>query len=200
MLSDHASSIFVVAALAAALWVLMRRFLIADGSSRDAASPSRPIPRLVGQPRSVGFEAPLPPNLLSWQVELEETGRELKAELDGKFAALQALVATAQREALRLETAIGRIEAMRHADLRDSLATIEELAEADTLNNPAALSQAVAQVVPLPATFDRHVFAADCKSLQVARLCDQGQSAAEIAHRLQLPLGEVELLLSLRSV
>jgi hypothetical protein len=44
-----------------------------------------------------------PADVLRWQVELHETGRDLKAELDSKMSALQALIRMAQEESERLE-------------------------------------------------------------------------------------------------
>jgi hypothetical protein len=202
MLSTQASSVLIVAALALALYVLMRRFPASGGARRDTESAlrrSRPIPRLVGDCSNEKPRAQPSPEWLRWQVEMEESARELKVEIDGKLSALQALVPIVQQEAQRLEAMIARAEALTGVVPQDSLATLEELADRAALDNPDALGQVAAQLSPLPSEFDSDLFATDQKTLQIARLWDQGQSAADIAHRLQLPLGEVELMLSLRS-
>lgn len=47
-----------------------------------------------------------PPELLRWQVEMHETARDLKAELDTKIAVLQRLVIDARQQADRLEAIV----------------------------------------------------------------------------------------------
>lgn len=51
-----------------------------------------------------------PPDVLRWQVEMHETGRELKAELDSKMRVLQLLIGQARREADRLERILDQLE------------------------------------------------------------------------------------------
>ncbi len=45
------------------------------------------------------------PKTAQWEVDMYETARELKAQLDSKMSALQALIAEADRAAFRLEAA-----------------------------------------------------------------------------------------------
>jgi hypothetical protein len=45
-----------------------------------------------------------PAEFTRWQVEMHETARDLKAELDSKIGVLQALVAMARKETQRLES------------------------------------------------------------------------------------------------
>ncbi len=51
-----------------------------------------------------------PPEILRWQVEMHETARELKGELDTKIAILQRLTAEARHQADRLEAAAQRCD------------------------------------------------------------------------------------------
>ncbi|MFW6171909.1 MAG: hypothetical protein ACODAD_15590 [Planctomycetota bacterium] len=51
-----------------------------------------------------------PPEVLEWQVEMHETARELKAELDSKTRVLQLLIGQARREADRLEQILDQLE------------------------------------------------------------------------------------------
>jgi hypothetical protein len=46
-----------------------------------------------------------PPELLRWHVEMEETARNMKGEIDTKLALLQLLIARAEKAADRLEKA-----------------------------------------------------------------------------------------------
>jgi hypothetical protein len=52
-----------------------------------------------------------PPDVLRWQVEMHETARDLKAELDTKMTALQVLIRMAQQESERLERLIESVNA-----------------------------------------------------------------------------------------
>jgi hypothetical protein len=50
-----------------------------------------------------------PPEVVRWQVAMHDTARELKAELDSKMSALQALIQMAREERERLEAVLRRI-------------------------------------------------------------------------------------------
>ena len=87
-------------------------------------------PRTVAMRREPSREKPLldaPPEILRWQVEMHETARDLKGELDSKMGALQALVRIAQEESERLEAAIDRAERLGLSECRHTLAEIERL-------------------------------------------------------------------------
>jgi DNA-binding NarL/FixJ family response regulator len=122
-----------------------------------------------------------------------------KRELKGQRAELERLIAHARQESGRLETAIASARAVRTAVPRDTLAAIEGLGDTAALDNPRALDQVAAQISQLPVGVAGDLFDADQRSLAIARLIDQGHSTAEIARRVGLPIGEVELRLSLRS-
>ena len=80
--------------------ILLRRWNRYFKKLKSAArKESRPAEResKTGQPL---LDAP--PELLRWQVEMHETARELKAELDTKIAVLQRLTIDARRESQRL--------------------------------------------------------------------------------------------------
>jgi DNA-binding NarL/FixJ family response regulator len=125
--------------------------------------------------------------------------REMKSEIDNKLAALHELTRMARREAERLEAAIRNAQALELESPRDSLDSLESLADPSSLANPDALRHATAHLPHLPSNVAGDVFDSDQKTLAIARLKDQGNSAGEIAHRLGLPLGEVELRLSMRA-
>lgn len=50
-----------------------------------------------------------PPEVLRWHVELHETARDLKAEIDTKLVALQVLTKQAREEADRLERLLAQV-------------------------------------------------------------------------------------------
>ena len=136
-------------------------------------------------------DAPLidaPPEILRWQVEMHDAARHLKAELDSKMVALQAIIRIASEESARLETAIARAEQLGISECADTLAAIEELSASDDLGDGLPPAAAPTTVAEMAARRD-----------VVYQLADQGLAASAIARSIDAPLGEVELLMSLRS-
>ena len=58
------------------------------------------------EPRKDGRLLDAPAQVGRWQVEMHETARDLKAELDSKILILQSVIKTARQEIDRLETVI----------------------------------------------------------------------------------------------
>jgi hypothetical protein len=107
---------------------------------------------------------------------------------------LNALLQEARRRLERLEAPPSSSPARRVP----FLAELEALGELRQLDDVNALGKSAEQL-------DRHgqarwidPFAGEEQRRALARLADQGLSAGEIARRLERPLGEVELMLSLR--
>ena len=98
----------------------------------------------------------------------------MKAELDTKMRALQVLLAQARHEADRLEQILARFEAVGQRPT-------DELPETRRSESRSSW---------LPGSPDRQA--------EIFALADQGHSAADIATELGTPLGEVEMILSLR--
>jgi hypothetical protein len=190
MLSQHASTYLLIAAIALAIYVLLRRRPLP--SSPPAPRPFTSV-RSLAEPPSVEAERPL--ELLRWQVEMHDTAKQLKAELDSKLSALQALVIMAKRESERLEMAIRKAESLDLPEATDSLARLERLGEPSALEDPHALCNAAARLAGESAIPDP--FEDEQTELALANLAAKGLSAQEIARRLNLPMGEVELRLNL---
>jgi hypothetical protein len=119
---QHLPQLGFAAGLALACWLLMRRI---GRQSRENSD------RQVGElsPDKSRGRALLdaPPEVARWQVELHETARELKAEIDSKLLALQALVNVAREERERLEAALEQAKAIEPAktsgeDVADDIA------------------------------------------------------------------------------
>lgn len=91
--------------------ILLRRYFRyyhRGGRKRAEAPLARAKPnKLEGQPL-----ADAPRDVLRWQVEMHETARDLKAEIDSKLSVLQTLVSLADEQTTRLEAAIARAEAL----------------------------------------------------------------------------------------
>jgi hypothetical protein len=96
------------AGIALLTWLLLRRMYL-----RRRAKPSRGGAAEIGRVAALRSRQPLidaPPETIRWQVEMHDTARDLKAELDSKISIAQTLIAMAQEERLRLEETIERAE------------------------------------------------------------------------------------------
>lgn len=153
---------------------------------RDALAPRRESPRRES-PQRESPQRETPPagsadDLGRWEVQLHERARELCGQLDSKMAALQALCAEADRAAARLEAAL------RQAALPAPSGELRPASQADSLR---AGMHAAEETAPRERGAER-------PKEEIHTLADYGFSPAEIAHRVGLPIGEVQLILSLR--
>ena len=112
------------------------------------------------------------------------------AQLDSKMSALQALIRLADEAATRLELAADRAQRLGLDARRD---TLEELANLSTASIEDAqrlldnLSETSVKSRPID---ERH-------EQQVLQLARDGRSSEAIANELGIPVGDVEMLLSL---
>lgn len=163
-------------------WVLFRTHRAFSRHRDESTLISTPRP----QPAEPGHHLDAPSEMLRWEVQMHETGRELSAQLDSKMVALQALIADADRAAARLEAA------QPQATRCDPKPTTQ----AEALL-PAGGPDRIGQDVTVGGS-------AESPSPQHGReeicyLADAGHSPAEIAGRVGRPIGEVELILGLRN-
>jgi cell division septation protein DedD len=168
-------------------WLLLRthRYL-----SRQRRS-DWPLVRVGRLPRrEQGHRLDAPPEMVRGEAQMYETARELSAQLDSKMGALQTLIAEAERAAARLEAAAARLpNATRQSAPPDPQPTTQ----AEALRASPPLDQATSEaeeVSPRPSARRRRE--------EIYSLADYGLDAAEIARRVGSPVGEVELILSLR--
>jgi hypothetical protein len=135
-----------------------------------------------------------------WEVEMHETARELKAQLDSKMSALQALIADADRAAARLETAYkncsdpsdGQHSANLHFSKPQNSTRGADKNQWIGLPSNQAEALRPATATSTPDTSARY------RQDEIYSLADIGLSDAAIAQKLAVPIGEVELILSLR--
>ncbi len=129
-------------------------------------------------------------------VQLEEVARRVNAQVDTRFAKLEAVIHDADQRIARLERLTGRVTTPEHLP---------------TGSGPAAPSPTGPEVAPPPPDGEHAapppIASAPprCPSTppgerrrRIYDLADQGTSALVIADALQMPIGEVELILSLR--
>jgi hypothetical protein len=125
--------------------------------------------------------------------------RRIHVELDEKIADLHALVEQSREQSTQLAALLAQAQHLKPHRPSSALTKIEALADPAALENAASMAHLVAEL-PSPRTgLPAGLFADNRQSLAIARLADQGLSAAEIARRLGVPIGEIELRLSLRA-
>ncbi len=151
--------------------------------------------------------ADIPQEMANWEVEMHEFVRGIKAELDSKMRALQAVIADADRAAARLEAALQGAPNAAHRPQPELIAKKENSAPLFDAPRPVAGTQGIdlgnlpsSQVESLsPAGIPRAEHSsAQAKKEEIHTLADYGMPPAEIASRVGHPIGEVELILSLR--
>ncbi len=194
LLASHLSTAMFALGVVLMIVILLRRHLRYRKRLRKEQVPSTQVRDQTAALDKLGpnSKQPLmsaPPEILRWQVEMHETARELKAELDSKISALQALVIQSRGEIERLEAALRRAEQLGLSGCRDTLAEIERLASADASDQGQLPPLQEASPVPVDKYTQREVF----------RLADQGCSLTFIADKIGIPLGDVELTLGLRN-
>lgn len=182
------------ASMAFALGAAIVSFFLIRRSRRYLAQvagnqPGRAIPASALSDRQP--ETPLTRDVLRAEVRIHDTARELMGQLDSKMSALQALNLMAGDAAQRLEAALDRAERLGLAAHRD---TLEELAELPAQD----LASANGTIADLSRDSERRsrVDQEHCLRL-VLSLARTGRNAPSIADELGMPVGEVEMLLSL---
>ena len=107
LLANTTSWLMFLLGTALLTWILLRRSYRYLGRTKDGSHADRRYgTSSSGCERSGQSLAHAPKDVLRWQVEMHETARDLKAELDSKMGALQQLSRIAEQHCQRLETAI----------------------------------------------------------------------------------------------
>lgn len=207
---EEFSTFVVVVVLAVMIaWLLFRshRYLSRqDKGWSPAARRARP------KPCQPGPQLDAPDEAIRWELSMHETARDLAGQLDSKMSALGHLIQEADRAAARLEQALG--VAPRGADQSEpgkaqeaERPSSEPPDELDPLPpGPSSQADALKGAGPWdrlsPGNSDAHGrprSPADDRYEEIYMLADYGFDAAEIARRVASPVGEVQLILSLRS-
>jgi hypothetical protein len=179
LLADNTTSaLFIAGALLIAL-VLLRRTSksLAGDRSRQRFAPSEQSS--PAEPARAAHNLDAPGSLARWEVEMHELARDLSAQLDSKMRVLQELLRASEEERARLEAALQRASGVAgNGDLRG---VEHDAAERDC--PPTGIGKS------------------DGESLRyepIYALADEGYSCAAISEQTGHPIGEVELILSLR--
>ena len=126
---------------------------------------------------------------------MHDLARELSAQLDSKMSALELLIQDAERQIARLDERLGRrpdggSEPATATERPAPLLAPHITTQAAALASSALVSQPARQAsprAPKERRFD-----------EVYALADAGHAPAAIASRVGSPVGEIELILSLR--
>jgi hypothetical protein len=140
--------------------------------------------------------------LVQWEVEMHDMARDLSGQLDSKMSVLEHLIRDADRAAARLEAALA---AMQQAGVAPSAPRpptheVDRLEPAEPPARPADQADALKTAGPVnepPRAAERPP--ADRRYEEIYMLADYGFAPAEIAHRVSMPIGEIQLILGLRA-
>ena len=169
------SGFFLFLVAGVTCWLLFRAHRMLGRRPR-----SEPAQVRVPRPKSAAhnYNAQAASELNNWEVRMHDLARELSAELDSKMGALQHLIRLADDRLARLDAASAQVAAP-HKTQAATLAA----------NKLDAFEPSVAAAQPARAK-PRHD--------EVYALADAGHDAHAIASAVGSPIGEIELILSLR--
>jgi hypothetical protein len=134
----------------------------------------------------------VPQDLTRWEVEMHDTARQLSGQLDGKLAALGHLIREADRVAARLEAALSATRSAAPATTEEPSGNQARALETAGASEEPAQSPAAGSPSATPRP------PADRRYEEIYLLADYGFDAAEIGRRVGMPVGEIQLILSLR--
>lgn len=205
------TSMFFLGALALTIGILLlrsHRYL-----SRQAKNPGPLVKTHRPEDRKRGHNLGAPDEVLRWQVEMQETARDLSGQLDSKMSALGHLIREADRAVAQLESALDA--ASRVADrtrVPDTPIEQSTLPSSSDHSPPRPTNQAEALKSQKLGSWRSELDQADAGNKGPSRqnpsperryeeiylLADYGFETPEIARRVGSPVGEVELILGLR--
>jgi hypothetical protein len=155
----------------------------------------RPVggPAIVKMPRPAksteSYDKRTPVEVERYEVRMHELARDLSAQLDSKMVALQELLRTADERVAQLESMLAH-----RSSGEDVLESPRRPATQATLAEQGSRPQ---QRVDAREPAKKPVL--EQRYNAIYALSDAGQSSAAIAQRVGAPIGEVELILSLRN-
>ncbi len=134
--------------------------------------------------------------LESLLVDLEQMSRQISAQLDTRAARLEALLAEADEKIAALDRAAGRGDGngLNHGSHRP----LHGVEVRGVATSPMSLYAAGPPVGPEPSNLAPPPDGVDRTTAKIYAMADEGRPAAQIAHDIHRPQGEVELILALR--
>ena len=196
LLAMDTSTIMLALGLALLVSILLRRSYRYFGrvSGRNSTAIEE-VPRPRDSPRQALDDAPA--ELLRWQVDMHETARDLKAELDTKASMIRQLLLMAAEQQEKLDQSIAKAEQLGVTRSGDTLAKITDAAAQQSSGSGHDVRRdALDGLSPTRAVPQGEL--SDFRQA-VSKLADLGHTSAAIAQQLGLSIGDVEMLISLRS-
>lgn len=180
--------------------------------SRQRSVDWRPAQPAGTDTTAVAAGVPRSDQLAAWEVHMHQTARDLAGQLDSKMRALEILIHRANQAAARLEQALAQVQ-QHDASVEPEGESAQPAARWDlgpdaaeptrVLSGQAeALQAAVEQAGQTGTCVPRQAADDDSTSRrrdEVYVLADYGFPSVEIARRVGVPVGEVELMLRLRN-
>jgi hypothetical protein len=190
----------VLLAMVVAIWLLLRWTQRSVVRSQTATRP-RFAPKKDSEPDAPSPREEPPIDFNRWEVEMYEIMRNATGQLDTKMGLLEHLIREADRAAARLEAATAA--ASRSSDPmtpgsnapdwpRFEPPPMRPISQAEGLR-PDALRHG-----PTPTDEETDRPGKPRRYEEIYTLADYGYCATEIAQRIAVPVGEIELILGLR--
>ena len=177
LVANALSSIFWLALLLVVMTVSLR------WSKRTMRASAERIKKLGGrlpEERSLGHNLDAPPEMVRSEIQMHDMARDLFGQLDSKIVIVTQLLSRAEEQLVLLQRAMERAEQLGIAP-GETFSTLESSTTGQPLVEP-----------PHPPLIQE----GPCS--EIYELADEGYSSSAIATRLGAPVGEVELILSLR--
>lgn len=176
-------------ALACAVLLFRSQRQIRRQASSQPLPPSAWRPQAPTQPRTASAINP-PPEAENWQVEFHEMAREATAKLDNKIRILEHLIRDADARIARLQSVGEWLD--RSAQLE-----VDSSAASSDVSSDIHQGEPQGGASPMGVRLGGAALAVRPHE-EIYALVDAGYSSAEIANRLNRPVGEIELILGLR--
>ncbi|HEV3417524.1 MAG TPA: hypothetical protein VG056_11940 [Pirellulales bacterium] len=162
-----------------------------------------PTARPVKKSEPIRASAAPPRDYEKWEVAMHELARELSGQLDSKSRVLELLIREANEAAARLEAAVGGAKSAKHEvrsakDESVSRGSRAALSPQTHDYPPEAPHKTIAGKPSKPSSKPFKI-AGNPRFERVYALADAGMSPTTIANQIGSQVGEVELILSLRS-
>jgi hypothetical protein len=180
--------------------ILMRRYFRYFGKLKREKKKKKPAASSIADERSGVEKQTLldaPDNVLRWQVDMHDTARNLKAELDTKIGLLQTLVQMADDRIGQLNSLAERTRSGASSSEpsggSSSDAVPSEFAEIPARQSTATRSKSKddSTGIGLPGNDDMR--------RSIYQLADRGLDARQISNEIGRSLGDIEFILALRT-
>lgn len=190
LLANLFSTWGLAAALAALCFVALRANWFRQRRSEQATvDPDSIRQACAPKPRETALQN-APDEMLRWQVEMHETAREFKGEIDAKLLALQSLLIVAGEHCQRLEALLQRAEKL------DRFSSSRIISGREIL---ARIENATGELPPLDAQAQGKEILTAAQAKLAKQLATEEYDPAEIARYLGASIVDVELFLSMHS-